>query len=291
MDYFEPLSKKDLDRGMYFLQHKATFIRWAWILAGLLLILIYALLVFNLVRYIQAPSWLEISQEFKKNGSWSVYHKQKAPLELDLGQAKALTLGQGIYNLVATIKNPNPDWLVSSLEYRFVVNGEELPIRTSFLNASDQHLLLQAGYRADSAIGSVNVKISQVHWQRLSDSVPQVAWEISDLKYQPASSVVVAGQTVQLPAQVTWQAKNKSLFNFWEVGWQVALYENDNIIGVAEVNERDFESLESRTIEATWTYSLPRATRTEVWPILNALDKNNYKSAELIPGNQDRLKL
>jgi hypothetical protein len=291
MDYFEPLSEKDLKRGMYVLQHKAMFVRLAWIFSFLIIFVIYGILVINVVRYVQAPSWLEISETVKKNGAWSVYHQEEAPIDIELGQAKALTLGNGIYNLVATIKNPNEDWLVSSLEYRFIVNGQELPFRTSFLNASDQHLLLQLGYKVDVSVGSVNIEIEKVRWQRLQTDTPQISWEINDLKYQGESSVVVNGQNVKLPAQVSWQAKNKSLFNFWEVGFQVALFENDNIIGVAEVNERDFKSLETRPIEATWAYNLPRATRAEVWPVLNWLDKNNYKSSELTPDSQNRLRL
>jgi hypothetical protein len=257
----------------------------------LLLTIIYGLLIFNVIRYIQAPSWLELSQQLKSNGVWTDYHQQKAPIDVELGQAKALTLGNGVYNLVATIKNPNPDWLVSSLEYKFIVNGQELPTRTSFLNTSDQHLLLQLGYKVDVSVGSVNVEIDKVHWQRLNSEVPQIVWPITDLKYQGETSQVIDDKTIKLPAQVSWQAQNKSLFNFWEVVWQVALYENDNIIGVAEINERDFKSLEIRDIEATWLYSLPRATKAEVWPVLNWLDKNNFKSAESIPANQDRLKL
>lgn len=291
MDYFQPLSQKDLERGMYFLQHKALFIRLAWLVALLILATIYGVLIFNLIGYFRGASWTELAESVKQKGAWSVYHNEKAPLEIELGQAQALTLGNNLYNLVATIKNPNPDWLVSSLDYRFIVNGQALSSKTAFLNASDQHLLLQLGYRSDSSIGSVNVEIDNVRWQRLDSETPQIFWPISELKYQAEGSVVVNGVTVNLPTQVSWQAQNKSLFNFWEVAWQVALFDNDRIIGVAEINERDFQSLETRSMEATWAYNLPRATRAEVWPILNWLDKNNFKSADTTPASQDRLKL
>ncbi len=291
MDYFEPLSKKDLDRGMYFLQHKAMFIRLAWISAILILVIIYGFLVLNVIRYVQAPGWLEISQSFKTPAVWSTYHQAKAPIEIELGQARALTLGNSVYNLVATIKNPNADWLASSLDYKFIINGQGLPTRSAFLNAFDQHLLLQLGYKTDVPVASVDIEIDNVRWQRLTNETPQISWPITELKYQGESSVQVGGVMVNLPAQVSWQAQNKSLFNFWEVGWQVALFENDNIIGVAELNERDFKSLETRTIEATWAYNLPQASRAEVWPILNWLDKNNFKSTESTPGSQDRLRL
>lgn len=291
MDYFQPLSQKDLERGMYFLQHKALFIRLAWLVALLILVTIYGVLIFNLISYFRGASWTELAESVKQKGAWSVYHNEKAPLEIELGQAQALTLGNNLYNLVATIKNPNPDWLVSSLDYRFIVNGQALSSKTAFLNASDQHLLLQLGYRSDSSIGSVNVEIDNVRWQRLDSETPQIFWPISELKYQAEGSVVVNGVTVNLPTQVSWQAQNKSLFNFWEVAWQVALFDNDRIIGVAEINERDFQSLETRSMEATWAYNLPRATRAEVWPILNWLDKNNFKSADTTPASQDRLKL
>lgn len=291
MDYFQPLSQKDLERGMYFLQHKALFIRLAWLVALLILATIYGVLIFNLIGYLRGASWTELAESVKQKGAWSVYHNEKAPLEIELGQAQALTLGNNLYNLVATIKNPNPDWLVSSLDYRFIVNGQALSSKTAFLNASDQHLLLQLGYRSDSSIGSVNVEIDNVRWQRLDSETPQIFWPISELKYQAEGSVVVNGVTVNLPTQVSWQAQNKSLFNFWEVAWQVALFDNDRIIGVAEINERDFQSLETRSMEATWAYNLPRATRAEVWPILNWLDKNNFKSADTTPASQDRLKL
>lgn len=291
MDYFQPLSQKDLERGMYIVQHKATFIRLAWGFGILFLLLIYAWLVIAVVRLVQAPSWLNISQQLKSNGGWAAYRLDNNPVDLEIGQARALAIGNGTYNLVATVNNPNANWLVGYMEYNFVVNGQVLETRKTFLGPSDKHLLLFLGYRDDATIGSVAVETSNVRWQRLNSTMPQVSWNITDLKYQNESTTMVGDRSVKLPAQVTWQAENNSLFNFWEVGWQVALFDNDSIIGVAEINERDFKSLERRPIEATWFYSLPMASRVEVWPLLNILDKNNFKSVESNPSNIDRLKL
>ncbi|RJQ35342.1 hypothetical protein C4566_00810, partial [Candidatus Parcubacteria bacterium] len=77
---------------------------------------------------------------------------------------------------------------------------------------------------------------------------------------------------------VTWQAQNLSLYDFWEVDWQIALFDGDNLVGVNEAKSRDFKSLESRDIEVAWLKDLPRVTKVQIFPVLNWLDKDNFTS-------------
>ena len=49
----------------------------------------------------------------------------------------------------------------------------------------------------------------------------------------------------KLPARVVWQATNDSLFDFWQVPWQVAVYNQDRLVGVSELLVEDFKSLDA----------------------------------------------
>ena len=60
--------------------------------------------------------------------------------------------------------------------------------------------------------------------------------------------------------------------------WQVAVYNQDRLVGVSELLVEDFKSLETKDLEVVWLYDLPRITKVLVTPQLNIKDKNNIKN-------------
>jgi len=175
------------------------------------------------------------------------------------------------------VENPNTDWLATKLTYRFVVNGQAQANKETFVLPVSNKFLLQLAYQAKTSIQSVQIEILETTWQRVGETDFNV-FTLNDPQYLGPNIQVVEDKKIDLPARVVWQATNDSLFDFWQVPWQVAVYNQDRLVGVSELLVEDFKSLETKDLEVVWLYDLPRITKVLVTPQLNIKDKNNIKN-------------
>ena len=288
MDDYKPLSQKELERGYYFLTHRPMLMKTMYGVAIVILVLVYLVVVNNVIKYVTGTSFNTLALQMDKNPDWASYHQNRVPQDIDVSATQFLSIGGGRYNLLAKVSNPNDDWSVSEFSYTFIVNGKALESKTSFLNPSEEHLLLEIGHESTQAISDLKVIIDDIKWRRWENDTPVILWQTKDITFKPLSREVVGKDTITVQPRVTWEAINMSLYHFWEVDWQVVLYSADRVIAVAEVKAQDFDSLESRQLEAVWLNDLPRVTRTEVWPLLNWLDSDNFKevTADREDGNR-----
>jgi len=146
---------------------------------------------------------------------------------------------------------------------------------------------MRLGYKVTKAIKKVTVEIVDISWQRFDNKVPVINWEVNTVKYTPAHSV----DDLILPASVTWQAKNLSLYNLWGIDWQVALYNRDRLVAVNKIRSDDWNAMESHDLEAVWLYDLSSITKAEVFPVINWLDSGIFKTNQEIERSQNRVNL
>ncbi len=279
MNDYRPLTPQELEHGYFLLSHKDTFKRLAIIIAVALTALIYGVAIFNLIRLLQAPSFNSLAQSISKNTfDWTAYHQKLAPVPISISTPQSVNLGNRRYDLVAFVNNPNNAWAVPEFQYSFVVNGEELPPQSSFLNPGEDRVILKTGQISANTIASLKVKTGSIKWRRYNNDTPIVNWDISNIKYQPVTRQTVDKKSFVIPPRVTWDAQNLSLHDFWQVDWQVVLLSGDKIVGVKEYQTANFNSLQSRSMEVVWLGDLPRVTKTLVYPALNWLASDNFKT-------------
>lgn len=283
MDDYKPLSKEELERGYFFLTHRDSFKKIFLWGAIVLLAVLYIILIFNVVKYFRSGSLNEAALGISQNYNWAAYHQANKPQPIAVSASQYFALGGQRYTLAALVENKNANWAVRNLDYSFVVNGQELNSRQSFIGPSEKKFLLLTGYEASAGISKVEIKINHIDWYHIDNDLPEINWDIKDVQFQAATRQTVGDVTVDVPARVTWQAQNLSLYNFWEVAWQVGLFQGDRLVGVAEMNTRDFASLETRPLEVVWLNDLTRVTRTEVYPVVNKLDPDNFKKSYVEP--------
>lgn len=282
MDY-QPISSKELERGYWLLGHRDQLKKF-FVIAGICLVaLIYFWLGINLVKYMRGDTFDQMMSRMQDNFDWAAYHQERAPKDLTIGPVQIISIGNNLYNLVALIQNPNDDWLVSDLDYHFLVNNQALGAKTSFLNAGENTALIYSAYESNTLVASATLNIDQIHWYRRDIKVPDIKWDVQDVSFQAVSREGTGDEAIVLPANVTWTAQNLSLKNFWQVNWQVILYSGEKIVGVQEIVSQDFLSLESRELRAVWLYNLPRVTEAVVLPHVSWLDTDNFKDIQVDP--------
>ena len=277
MNDYQPLKQKELDRGYYFLTHRPMIKKTLYGVAIAILALSYLFIIGNIIKYVTGTSFDTTALQMANSTDWATYHQNRMPRDISVSATQFLAIGSGRYNLLARVSNPNDDWAVSEFEYTFIVNGEALETNTLFLNPTEEYFLLEIGYESTQAISSLKVVLDNIKWRRWENDTPVIRWQIKDINFKPLSREVVGNDTITVQPRATWEAINTSLFAFWEVDWQVVLYNGDRVAAVSEVKAKDFDSLESRQLEAIWLNDLPRITKTEVWPLLNWADLDSFK--------------
>ncbi|MCD4760974.1 hypothetical protein K8R42_03690 [bacterium] len=292
MNDYQPLSPKELERSYFFLTHRRTFIKAFFGVAILALLVLYGIMFLNLFGYLRAGNCQNVAMALTENvHDWTAYHQQRQPTPIKVMPAQFLALGSRRYNLVAYIENPNPDWSVTSFQYYFVANGQPLPAEIAYINPGESKMILTTGYEAPLPLSNVDVVVSDFKWRRDEGDLPPIAIVVNNIRFLPATERIQGERIIQLPATVSWQAENNSLYNLWEINFQIALFSNNKLASVEEIVVRDFFSLEKKDLEAVWTSDLSRITSTEVYPVFNKLDFDNYKDLYVDPSSDNRIKL
>lgn len=291
MDDYQPLNPKDIERGYFLLSHRNLIKKIVIGLVIFVIALIYLVAILGLVRFIREGSFGTMAASTNQNYNWAAYHSSRQPMPVKNSPPQFFLLGSKRYNLMAVVENPNDNWAITQLDYTFIINGQSLEKQTAFINPGERRLLTKMGYGAEAGINKIEIKIDNIKWYRIANDLPSINFEIKEAKFQAATRETVEDKTFDVPARVTWTAKNLSLFNFWSVSWQVVLMSGAKIVAVNELNTTDFLSLESRELEVVWLNDLPRVTTVEVYPILNKLDSDNFKDLYIEPSSDDLYKL
>lgn len=188
-------------------------------------------------------------------GKSSVARQEAAtakPLLVDL--ATVFDNGNGTYDFVASVENPNPNWY-ALITFNFAVTGaSSTASRTMYVLPGEKKFLDILGEKRDDAPVAAEVNVINEKWSRLNaHDYPEVAgflkerqnFTISDGVFSPAG-----GSDADVSAnQITFLLRNDSAYNFWSVPVQVALWRGGSLVGLEEVPVDQLKTGELRRID------------------------------------------
>lgn len=279
-DYYEAPTKESLDRGYFWMTHRKMYKNILFAFLAFLVMIIVVVAIVNFYKYISSTGFEEQANNLAVKKYWTELHNINKPDELFVYDTKALNIGSGLYDLTASVENSNKDWSISELKYHFVVNNIILGSYSSFFNPGEERVLLQPGYKSSKPIASIELVIEDTKWRHFDNDIMEVNFLIEDIKFKATSREVDGNQSFTVPPSVTWKVSNNSLYDFWEVGFQVALYNGENLVGVREWKQNNFDALETKELEVIWLNDLPRVSDVKIYPIINLLDRDNLREAK-----------
>lgn len=289
MDDYRPISQKELERGYFFITHRLLIKKIAYIGSIVALLIFYVFLGYRVFDYLRAPGFESSAMAIQASTfDWATYHAARSPQEISFGQPAFTALGDRKYNIAVLVENPNSQWAVRSIEYHFVSQGDDTPSQTAFIGPNEKRLLALTGYESVKAVRNPELVVSDIEWYRIDSSFPEINIKVFDVNFSAASRETIEGETIELPARVSWQAYNESVYNFWEVDWQVALYNGDKLVALNRAKTKDFLALETRNLETIWIGGLPPVTRAVIFPIINKLDPDIFKDIYVEPSTDNR---
>lgn len=195
---------------------------------------------------------------------------------LEKFSAKSLTVG-GITSFtvgdktdaLALISNPNASF-IASIEYTFLLNGQTVGKRQSFVLPGENKYLAELGIKGGGSVGFNLIKIS---WRRIpSTKVSNPAsfkdshlqFEISDFKYANSGFY-----------RVSFNLKNNSVYNFYRAEFLILLKNYENIVGVEKIVVDNFQSEEIRPIEIVVGSGI-NPNSLQLSPNINVFDDSVY---------------
>jgi len=224
---YEELSKDQLEKGLFVARHRLQ-LRTAitLLLAALVGVLVlvsanayYKLLVnAGQLDKLMAAVW-------QSDQDWATVHRLNAPANIDFGDPIIFPLGDGRYDIVVEATNPNEKWALESFDFQFLSNNVGVASGSSYLMPGERKYVTILGLESNKLITSLD-KVNQFNlkWRKVSQPFPNI-WEFTQPpKYRARGVISENGQTITVPASVSWSVVNKYTLSVRQVKWQVVLY-------------------------------------------------------------------
>ncbi|MFA5076693.1 MAG: hypothetical protein WC480_04760 [Patescibacteria group bacterium] len=277
------LTEKELKISLWLVTNKILLLKLLKVFLVILNIVIWGYVVYNLVDFYLISWTKDEALRRELTISYIDYNglrQLNRPRDLVISSVDSFDLGNDRYDFMARVTNPNPNWDVVSIKYVFNFAGrEEDKDKETFILPGDEKYLVDLGVYSQRAPANLSLKIEEVRWQRvhqyqeLKDQV--LNFTIFDVRFVPPKEL--PGGRVPV-AQTQFSVKNRSAYNFWEVGYYIILWRGPKIVGVNYVliNE-DFSSQTVKNLEVNWYQRLSSVDKVEVIPEINVLDPDAYR--------------
>lgn len=193
--------------------------------------------------------------------------------------AQALALKNNAYDLVARIKNNNPNFGLAELDYNFKfydaagkLLGEKK--NKTFLLPGKEKYIIEGNVAASAPIAKTELVLGNIAagaWRQLDNN-----FALPNLFIQNMQFSLLENQTAA--AQASGEIKNDSNFDFDNVEAAVVLMDADgNIIGVNRTEARTILAGEARYFSVSWFNDLPRVVaKFEMTAETNLLEQSNF---------------
>lgn len=272
------LDKKMLERGYWIATHRLAIERWTTRALYLFILLMYLIFFvqFGIYMY-RLNQWnVLLASSITPLMDWRAIHEQRSPLEVEFGTPLLFASGEGRYDFVVEVYNPNEQWAIESLTYEFVYGDDQrTPAQQTFVLPGERRYITVLGFESAEPITSIaSFNASQYRWHKVSH-LPPLSWDFTEPPlYTPRQTIVENRIQRVLPASVGWTVRNASTLNIRTVVWQVVFLSGNSLAGVAEYRREDFPFLEERSFSFSVSDAVGRVDRVKVFPIVNIFDPN-----------------
>ncbi|OQX70957.1 hypothetical protein B6D52_03020 [Candidatus Parcubacteria bacterium 4484_255] len=275
------LTDKQLRYAKWYLRHKNR-IRNAFILALVLLdVALITIIIFQTFLYFNLKEeHLKNMQGLAENRiDFLALHEHFSPQPIVTDSLTVIrpdsTKSQ--YDFVITVFNPNPDWRVD-IEYYFSSGESETSSKLGFINPGEKKYLFVLGEQMNSEISDVQFLISSISWRRVRQPqkdflsiLNQLTIEDISLKYLQAEN-----ESLILP-QISFKAKNNSVYDFWEARFVIALESNLSLVGLNVLSTDSWRANEEKNLSFVWPL-IPKFTHIKIKPEIDVLNPEVFIS-------------
>ncbi|KKS93210.1 MAG: hypothetical protein UV69_C0011G0012 [Parcubacteria group bacterium GW2011_GWE2_43_12] len=271
------ISDKQLKWGYWWVLHRAAMHR--------LVVVILSLFAFVFCGYAlwQITDWLAnrqaeeeaMRQLVNQNINTEEYRRTNSPSAPEVHTVTAVPAANGLYDLIAEVKNPNIKWAITDSTFTFTAEGQIVQGSAYFLPLEEKYLV-KLGVALRTRPQQLTLTFDNINWKRIRDltklTVP--TFNITD---QQIEQVTPAEATSPTATKLTFNLENSSPDSFWQVGLTAILSRSGSIQAVGQQVIANVESKTTRQVEFYWPESVIVADNLIIKPEVNVLDPRVLK--------------
>lgn len=281
----EGITTKQLEIGLWYIEHKRQ-LRLA--LIGFLILMSavsWVYTIYGFAYYIargMSEDDILTKQLAQVNGASHDYVVQIGATDLAIGSVEIIRSSDKKYDLFTKIKNDNQKWW-AEFDYYFTAAGRQTQKTKGYILPEEIKYLAALAEDFSYAPADGRLVIENLSWHRINQH--QIAdWEAyrtsrlniasADIKFIPANASPLS-EKLGLN-QLSFNALNRTAYNYWSVGFVILLYSGDQITAINHYTLNDFMSEQTRLVEISWPGDLGRADRAEIIPEINIMKDDIY---------------
>lgn len=209
------------------------------------------------------------------------------PQDVGISDVSVFQSTEARYDMAVEVTNPNEQWWVE-FNYSFNLSGEQTPIRTGYVLPKGMQVLTELGYKPKAAGGgSASLVVDNVRWHRLDPSIVGNSYidfakkrfdlTMEDITYD--TDIVIGSKAV---GQTSFTLVNNTAYGLWSVDLIIRLYRGPSVIGITKISAEKILPGEKRPMKVVWLDNIPGATKTEIIPQVNVIDRSVYLPTQYI---------
>lgn len=276
------ISNAKLTFALWYVRHKVLFFR---ILIGLLIglsVIFYSYTVFKIfefVYYRRGETEQVIQNISTSSADFSFIHTRLQPQAPEILSIKTVSEDATQSDIVVEVRNPNANFVIKKLSYALVFGNVALAEGNTFIWPDTRKLIFIFNVPARSAREAPEFIIRDISWKREShfSEVLQKRenFLISDPSYETVS------QDTGTTAVVSFSVSNQTIYNFYDPGFYVVLFDGAEIVGSGYVSTHKLYSLGKADFRANFINPPFSVTSVKIISEVNILDDNAYFVEEL----------
>lgn len=208
------------------------------------------------------------------------YTIANAANDLEQGDGRVISIGNGRYDLYATLTNPNDDWW-AEFTYSFTVGDESTDVQTGFILPTQEKPIAELAVESVSPIQSAIFVIEDILWHRVDHHmVPDYpTWSSDRLNFFISASSFEKETRFDSETfgRTTFTVENDTAYSYYDVGLFVLLLRGNSVVGVNRTTLSSLESGVDTEITVNWFGTLPSVSQVQIIPELNIFDLEVYK--------------
>ncbi|TAL50470.1 hypothetical protein EPN81_02690 [Patescibacteria group bacterium] len=209
-----------------------------------------------------------------------VYTLENAASDLEAGDGRVISIGDGRYDLYTTLVNSNDEWW-AEFTYAFLIDGQQTESRAGFILPTQEKPVAELAVESVSPIQSANLVIENVRWHRVDRRyIPDYpTWASDRLNFLISASSFEQetrfdGETF---GRTTFTIENDTAYSYYDVGLFVLLLRGNSVVGVNRTTLSSLESGVEAEVTVNWFGTLPSVSQVQIIPELNIFDLEVYK--------------
>lgn len=256
--------KKEVEQEIFIEKHRTQIIKYA-ILGGVGLIALIILI----------PLITFFVRELTKKPPPPPPEVEKPPVDfkVEILETKLLKVADRQYDVLAKLRNSNPDWGVSDLNYKFILKdkvgaqvGERE--RKSYILPQQERFIVEVGIETLTKAENVELELELLEAQKLKQYISPQAQIVT----KNAGHFISEGKS-----RANGVLENQSPFGFEKVDINVILYNSkDEIVGANYTNLNAFLPGTERYFSVTWAGKVLGVSRVEIEPNVDVFETGSF---------------